>query len=48
MSNDLLPTFLDPRFVGLSPFLPEYEKKPFLQDVLLSLKELADEATGMS
>lgn len=41
-----LATFLDPRFVQLSPFLPEYERKPFLQEVFQLAKELVEDAQG--
>lgn len=36
-------TFLDPRFVQLSPFVPEYDRQAFLRDVEKYLKDLAEQ-----
>ena len=36
-------TFLDPRFVSLTPFVPDYDRAGFGRDVLVHLKDLADE-----
>ena len=36
-------TFLDPRFVSLTPFVPEYDRASFGRDVLIALKEIAED-----